>query len=440
MGMNSNIPIKSTILVIVGISGDLASRKLIPALRKIEKAGILPDEFRILGVTRRDLEISKLLKNNDRIKKYFEIFKMDLADSKSYKTLKNKLDAIAENWGGKPQRLFYLSIPPHAVLPIVKNLGEAGLDKNGKLLLEKPFGIDLPSAQELIAGINKYFSEDNTFRIDHYLAKEMTQNLVIFRRENSLFRRTWNRNFIERIQIVASEKIGIEGRGAFYEQTGALRDLVQSHLLQLAALITMRLPQGDDWASIPEARAKALERMKIKNNEKGLIAKRGQYKGYREEAMNEKSTVETFASITLESADPEWLDVPIEILTGKAMDQKTTEIRIFYRQDDTREANEIVLRVGDREGVSVCLWTKRPGYDHATEKHPLDFSYLSHYNELPEAYERVFVDAMRGDHSLFASGAEVLASWKILEPLRRHWENNADNLIVYEKGSRIESI
>lgn len=438
--MSSPTPIKPTILVIIGISGDLASRKLIPALRQIEKAGILPDEFRILGVTRRDLDVKKLLKNNDQLKKYFEIFKMDLADDASYLTLKNKLDTIAENWGGKPQRLFYLSIPPHAVLPIVTNLGQAGLNKDGKLLLEKPFGVDLPSAQELIAGINKYFSEENTFRIDHYLAKEMTQNLVIFRRANSLFRRTWNRNFIERIQIIASEKIDIEGRTSFYEQTGALRDLVQSHLLQLAALTTMRLPLGDDWSSIPEARAKALERMAIKTNEKGLIARRGQYIGYRNEVMNEKSNVETFTSITLTSSDPEWLDVPIEIVTGKALSEKTTEVKIFYRQDDTREANELVMRVGDREGISVCLWTKRPGYDHATEKHPLDFSYISHYNELPEAYERVFVDAMRGDHSLFTSGSEVLASWKILEPLRRHWENSATDLVFYNKSSSIESI
>lgn len=425
-----------TILVIVGISGDLASRKLLPALRKIEAAGMLPADFHILGVSRRDLDTASLFVADDPIKKYFSSVKMDLSDPAAYAALKDKIAALEQSRKAPGQKLFYLSIPPHAVLPVVEKLGAAGLAKNGKLLLEKPFGTDLASAKELIAGIDKYFPEDKVFRIDHYLAKEMTQNLVVFRKENSLFRRTWNRNFIERIEIVALEKIGIEGRAAFYEQTGALRDLVQSHLLQLAALVTMHLPSGDDWSTIPEARAKALARLSIKTGPTGLAAKRGQYLGYREEVGNQKSAVETFAALTLVSSDPDWLDVPIKLITGKALDKKTTEVRIFYRQEDTREANELVLRVGDHEGVGICLWTKRPGYDHATEQHPLDFSYSQHYAELPEAYERVFVDAIRSDHSLFASGREVLAAWQILEPLRRHWENNSDDLVFYKPGAQ----
>ncbi len=433
--MTPTQPIKPTILVIVGISGDLASRKLMPALRQIEKAGILPTRLRIIGVSRRELDLNALFAIADPLRKYFEIIKMDLADPNGYGALTDKLAAVSDAWDEPAQNLFYLSIPPHAVLPVIENLGQSGLGKNGKLLLEKPFGVDLDSAEALIAGIQKYFPEENIFRIDHYLAKEMAQNLIIFRKENSLFRRTWNRNFIERIEIIASEAIGIEGRAAFYEQTGAMRDLVQSHLLQLAALVTMHLPSGDDWSSIPEARAKALGRLKIKTDHNGFAARRGQYAGYRNEVQNEKSAVETFVAMTLASSDPEWLDVPIELVTGKALDKKTTEVRIFYRQDDTREANELTLRVGDHEGVGICLWTKRPGYDHATELHKLDFSYSAHYNELPEAYERVFVDAMRGDRSLFASSAEVLASWKILEPLREHWENNADDLLFYEPGS-----
>jgi glucose-6-phosphate 1-dehydrogenase len=433
--MEKITPIKPTILVIVGISGDLARRKLLPALRKIEKAGMLPDDFRIIGVSRRDLKAADLLPKNDPLKKYFESFQMDLAEPASYASLRERIKAAEGRWKNAGQKLFYLSVPPHAVLPVVTNLGQAGLAEDGKLLLEKPFGADLASARELIGGIGKYFSEDKIFRTDHYLAKEMTQNLVVFRKENSLFRRTWNRNFIERIKIVVLEKIGIEGRAAFYEQTGALRDVVQSHLLQLAALVTMHLPSGDDWTAIPEARAKALERLAVKTDVKGFVAKRGQYTGYRDEVKNSKSTVETFAAITLASSDHDWLDVPIELVTGKALGQKTAEVRIFYRQEDTREANELVLRVGENEGVGVSLWTKRPGYDHATEKHPLDFSYNNHYAELPEAYERVFVDAMRSDRSLFASGREVLAAWKILEPLRAHWENDDSGLVFYEPGA-----
>lgn len=429
--------IKTTILAIIGISGDLARRKLIPALRQIDKAGFLPADFHVIGVSRRDLNATDVLADNDPIKKYFEIFKMDLADPVGYVALKERVQAIEKERASRCQKLFYLSIPPHAVLSVVEKLGHAGFSKDSKLLLEKPFGVDLASAQELISGINEHFSEDKVFRIDHYLAKEMTQNLVVFRKENSLFRRTWNRNFIERVEITALEKIGTEGRAAFYEQTGALRDVVQSHLMQLAALVTMHLPPGDDWAMIPEARTKALERLMIKTDANGLVAERGQYIGYREEVKNEKSLVETFASLTLESSDPDWRDVPIRLTTGKALDQKTTEVRIFYHQEDAREANELVLRVGDHEGISVALWTKRPGYDHATEKHPLDFSYNNHYPELPEAYERVFVDAMRSDRSLFASGREVLAAWKILEPLRAHWENNGNDMVFYERGAKL---
>ena len=429
-----------TILVIVGITGDLASRKLLPALRKINAAGVLPEKFRVVGITRRDLSPAELFKGGaDPLKDRFESFKMDLAAKDAYAGLAARLMRIEKDWEMPAERLFYLSIPPHAVRPVVEHLGAAGLNVRGKLLLEKPFGTDLASAKELIAGIDKYFNEDKVYRIDHYLAKEMTQNLVVFRDSNSLFKQTWNNKFIERINIIASEKIGIEGRAAFYEQTGALRDLVQSHLLQLTALVTMRLPEGGTW-DIPAARYAALSKLKIKTGAAGLFAERGQYRGYRDEVNNQKSTVETFVSITLTSADPFWRNVPIRIITGKALDKKSTEIQIFYRKTDSRESNGLTLRVQPDEGVGVCLWTKRPGYDNELEQHPLNFSYSQHYAELPEAYERVLLDAMRSDHSLFASGREVLASWKILEPLRAHWESGSGDLLIYEPGTNPEKI
>ena len=180
-------PQEPTILVIVGISGDLASRKLLPALRQIEAAGMLPPDFHVLGVSRRDLDVASLFPDNDPIKKYFETVKMDLSDSSAYAALKDKILTIEKQGAALCQKLFYLSIPPHAVLPVVEKLGAAGLSENGKLLLEKPFGTDLHSAEELIAGIDKYFSEDKVFRIDHYLAKEMTQNLVVFRKREFPF-------------------------------------------------------------------------------------------------------------------------------------------------------------------------------------------------------------------------------------------------------------
>jgi glucose-6-phosphate 1-dehydrogenase len=427
-----------TILAIIGVSGDLAGRKLLPALTKIKAAGTLPEDFRVIGVSRRDIGPEDILAGHEGIAPHFETLRIDLSDGAQYAALKNRMEEIEKGWGKSAQKLYYLSIPPHAVLPVVEKLGQAGLGGNAKLLLEKPFGTDLASAQELIGGIAKYFPEESVYRIDHYLAKEMTQNIVVFRKENSLFRRTWNRNFIERIRIIALEKIGIEGRAAFYEQTGALRDVVQSHLLQVAALMVMQIPTGDDWSLIPEARAKALTRLSIKATSEGFAARRGQYIGYREETKNPNSIVETFAELALVSSDPEWLDVPIEIAAGKALDRKATEAHIFYRQSDTSEANELIIRVGENEGVTVRLWAKRPGYDHATEAHELDFSYKSRYPELPEAYERVFVDAMRSDHSLFASGVEALEAWRILEPLRANWErSDGQDIAFYERGAAL---
>jgi glucose-6-phosphate 1-dehydrogenase len=310
---------------------------------------------------------------------------------------------------------------------------------NAKLLLEKPFGVDLASAQDLIDNIQTYFKEEQIYRIDHYMAKEMAQNLVVFRANNSLFRRTWSNEFIASIEIVASEQIGIEGRGAFYEQTGALRDLVQSHLLQLAALTLMELPASDELHGIPAKRLKALQQLEPPGDTNVQVV-RGQYKGYREEAANPHSMVETFASLTLYSHDKRWEGVPVTITAGKKLDRKSTEIRIRYKHDDHSKANLLTLRIQPNEGAEVCLWTKKPGYEHQLQLLPLDFSYSSHYTELPEAYERVFVDAMRADHSLFTTSEEVLASWRILAPVQHAWDMDSSGPVIYLPGSTPEKV
>ncbi|MEO5949160.1 MAG: glucose-6-phosphate dehydrogenase, partial [Candidatus Saccharimonas sp.] len=266
--MTEQQTIQPTILIIIGVTGDLSRRKLLPALEKIGASSIAPEKLRIVGITRQQQTVDDVLarvsSHVDYVRGNLEVYSMSLVDQAEYIELKAHLDSIEQEMGGSAQRLIYLSVPPQISQPIVELLGESGIAQipHTKLLLEKPFGVDLSSAKELIEQAKRYFDEDQLYRIDHYLAKEMTQNLVVFRQQNSLFKRTWNRDFIDSIEIVASETIGIEGRAEFYEQTGALRDLIQSHLLQLAALTLADLPtsvQDGDWKCVPTARLHALQ-------------------------------------------------------------------------------------------------------------------------------------------------------------------------------------
>lgn len=430
-----------TILVIVGISGDLAKRKLLPALREIANAGALPPKFKIVGLVRRKLTLDDILPEGDQtfLREHVELFELDMTDKAEYVRLGEHLKAVETAFGAPAQRLFYLAVPPQVSQPLVDALGESGLANvaGTKLLLEKPFGTDLVSAQELVGGITRHFAEEQVYRIDHYLAKETAQNIVVFRSGNALFKRSWNNNFIERIDIIAAEKISVEGRAGFYEQTGALRDFVQSHLLQLAALILMDLPKAGDWAAIPQKRLEALKQLTAPTN-----VVRAQYNGYRQEVGSPKSLVETFVSLTLNSRDPKWQGVPITLATGKALSEKSTEIRITYKQDESGEANQLVLRIQPNEGVELYLWAKRPGYSRDVQHVTLDFSYQQHFADdaLPDAYERVFVDAMRSDRSLFTTSEEVLATWRVLDPIQQAWDMHDDDLVMYKPGSTIDDI
>lgn len=434
-----------TILVIVGISGDLARRKLLPAIREIAVGDVMPEHFHIVGISRRPLTLEEVLPSagdNIYLKQVIEIRQMDLDKADDYRALDEHLKTIEAGFGQEAQRLFYLSIPPLASQPVIQLMGESGISRQPrtKLLLEKPFGTDLASAEELIKHIHDNFEEDQVYRIDHYLAKEMTQNLVVFRSGNSLFKRTWNKDFIESVDIAAIQHIGIEGRAAFYEQTGALRDIIQSHLLQLAALTLMELPEGDDWQAIPEQRLHALEKLSLHGEVRDSVL-RGQYRSYRDEVNNPESDVETFVSLTLQSSDPLWEGVPITLTTGKALERTSSEIKISYRREESGEANTLILRIQPNEGVEVRLWAKQPGYERKLRQLPLNFSYSEHFTGLPEAYERVFVDAMRGDRSLFTSSEEVLASWRVLKPVQDLWANAGDrDLIIYESGSSVADI
>lgn len=425
---------RPTILVIIGVTGDLSRRKLLPAIEQIVKAGASPKDLRVVGITRQDSSAAMVLSDTSHnyLRNNLQMFQMDLAKASHYTALNNYLNSIEKELGKPVQRLFYLSIPPQFSRPVVELLGKAGFGKNSdtKLLLEKPFGVDLISAQELIAETKAYFTEDQIYRIDHYLAKEMAQNMIVFRQSNALFKRTWNNNFIERIEIIASERIDIQGRAAFYEQTGALRDLVQSHLLQLAALTLMKLSDNIQQ-DIPSLRRDALRQLHVA---RGTTPKRGQYEGYRDQVNNQRSMTETYVDITFTSHDPLWKDVPIRIVTGKALASKYTQIKVVYKKEAAHEANELVISLQPNEGVSLQLWTKVPGYDRALEKHSLAIAFKDHFPALPEAYEQVLVDAIQANHTLFASSDEVLETWRIVDPIMKAWEMSADDLSFYAPG------
>jgi glucose-6-phosphate 1-dehydrogenase len=439
--MDKESVLPPTILVIFGITGDLSHRYLLPALNEIASAGKLQEDFKIVGVSRRPINKDDLFRDNERqLQKYGEPLQMDLDSAESYRQLKDKIDRICSGFKERAEIIYYLSVPPDGVLQIINRLGEAGLNApNTKVLLEKPFGTDLESAKELIAQTQIHFPENQVYRIDHYLAKEMAQNIVVFLGSNTLFRSVWNNKFIDKIEIDASEQIGIEGRANFYDSTGALRDLVQSHLLQLAALTLME-PCSNifDFEEIPLRRLNALKRLKPDESQPII---RGQYSGYRDEAKNKDSSTETFAALTLKSEDSRWQGVPIRLATGKNLKEKLTEIRVYFKKvDEETEENLLILRIQPQEAIVIQVWVKQPGYERRLLKIPHELTYNKHFDHLPDAYEQVLVDAMHSNHSLFAGSEEVLESWRILKPVQQKWQANKEDLVLYKPGSTIEEI
>jgi glucose-6-phosphate 1-dehydrogenase len=422
-----NEPTGKTKLLIFGITGDLAQRKLLPALDEILKSDEF-DNVSIVGISRRAIELPQSV--SERVRGRTTLFKMDMSDPEDYARLKREMTRDNDSV------IAYLSVPPLAVGQIVRMMGEAGLNTpNVKVLLEKPFGIDHVSSIEMNDLLDEYFSEDQVYRIDHYLAKEMAQNIVMFRRSNALFARLWNREAIESIEIIASEKIGIEGRAEFYEQTGAMRDVLQGHIMQLLALTLMDIPENFEWKDLPRLRLGALEALQSADPDQAV---RAQYEGYENEVNNIGSQTETFVAATLYSDDEDWRSVPLRVITGKALDKKATEIRVYFRKSHESQTNCLKLKIHPDEGVSIVLNVKKPGYTRELEEHTLSFSYPEN-TRLPDAYEQVIVDSIRSDQSLFTTGEETVESWRVLQPLLDTW-SMSEEMPKYYVGMRLEHI
>ncbi|HEX4775102.1 MAG TPA: glucose-6-phosphate dehydrogenase [Candidatus Saccharimonadales bacterium] len=452
--------LEPAILVIFGITGDLSQRYLLPALYHLVKDGLLNSQTVILGISRRDVSVDELFEQVElcinevdktcdpavmkEIRERTDMFQMDLEDQAAYRALHEKLDAIETNQGVCMNRLYYLSVPPKAYAPIVRLMGEAELNKScrhdradTRLLVEKPFGYDLQSAQELINETVKVFKEEQIFRIDHYVAKETVQNILTFRFKNPIFESLWNNQHIAGIEISQREDQGIAGRAAFYDPLGALRDIIQNHLLQILGIVTMDQPDEFSSQQIHAKKQAVLEQVEpVPIDQVKQRAKRGQYKGYREEVNNPDSATETYAEITLFINNPRWHDVPIKLLTGKALNERKAEVDVAFHGHETSTTNRLRFRIQPNEGIELELITKKPGFSYETQTTTMDFSYQNNFGDSghPNAYERVLVDAIRGDRTLFSTSQEVLLSWRIVQPLLDAWSKNADDLIIYEPG------
>jgi glucose-6-phosphate 1-dehydrogenase len=453
--------LEPAVIVIFGITGDLSQRYLLPALYHLFKDNLLHEQTAIIGISRSDTTTEELFEKVElcvneadnacdpevirTMQARTDMYKMDLADSAAYAKLLQHLNELEDQQGLCLNRLFYLSVPPQVHQTIVRLMGENGHNQScqhgnaaSRLLVEKPFGFDMQSAEALIQETSAVFKEDQIFRIDHYMAKETVQNILTFRFQNPIFESLWDNNHISGIEISAKETIGIEGRANFYEPLGALRDFIQSHLLQILGIILMDKPSELSSPAIHLAKQAALEKVEPVPQE--LVRERtvrGQYASYRQEVNNPETMTETYAEVTVFSGNPRWHDVPIKLLTGKALDERMTEVCITFK-NSVETKNQLRFRIQPNEGIELDLITKKPGYSYETQTTAMDFTYRNDFGDSthPNAYERVLVDAIRGDHTLFATSQEVLASWRVLQPVIDEWSKSANELIIYEPGTK----
>lgn len=467
---------ENQILVIFGASGDLTARKLVPALFNLYLAKQLPEKFVVLGVSRSDMTDgefrnrvvieSKYLKERleDLKKNYIskfadQFFYEDLGDEydTSYDQLRKRIEELKDQHETSGNIIYYLSTPPTLYETIAKNLSKAGLStqNNGwkRLIVEKPFGYSLDTAKALNTGLQQYFEEHQIYRIDHYLGKETVQNLLVTRFANSIFEPLWNRNYINHVEITNAESVGVEKRGGYYDKSGALRDMFQNHLLQIVSLVVMEPPISDAPEDIRNEKVKALKSLRPMQDEKVLHDQtiRAQYmastingkqvKGYREEdGVDPNSTTETYAAVKFFVDNWRWQGVPFYVRTAKRMPTKVTEVVIHFKtphhqifQDSGMNSkdNKLVIRIQPDEGILVKFGVKVPGQGFKVERANLDFYYSSlAQTHVMEAYERLLLDSMQGDATLYARADEVEAAWTFVDPILDYWENG-ENVRMY---------
>jgi glucose-6-phosphate 1-dehydrogenase len=476
-------------VVIFGATGDLAQRKLLPTLAHLTHDHPLPQGFCIVAFARRPLSdeqwremalnaVNQYMPEDDKLdSEAQQAFAQRLfycqstfEDKDGYARLAQLLEKLDREQGTGGNRIFYLATPPETDPGIIAQLGEAGLDRehasnhNGhkswsRIIIEKPFGHDLPSAQKLNRDLGRVFKEQQIYRIDHYMGKETVQNILAFRFANGIFEPLWNRNFIDHVQIVVAESLGIGTRAEFYEGEGAIRDIVQNHIMQVLCLTAMETPVAFDAEAVRDEKVKLLRAIPpLTLEEVAQQTVRGQYtagvedgqtvNGYKEEkGVSPQSTTETFVALKLFIENWRWEDVPFYIRTGKRLSTRSTEVTIqfkrvphlLYKPDETRGLvpNRLTLRIQPDEGISLKIGAKVPGAERILRSVDMGFSYSSAFGiQSPEAYERLIADCMLGDSTLFIRRDEIEASWRIIDSITNAWKGMpADTVYPYQSGT-----
>ena len=468
------------VVMIFGATGDLTKRKLLPALYRLTQQRLVPGEFAILGTSRQPLsddEFRELMKQaiaefgsdealdestwESFAKRLFYLVG-DFSDPSLYQSLKTRLAELDEKFDTRGNRIFYLATAPEFFGLVARQLGEAKLAKPAKgawsrIIVEKPFGHDLESARTLNKELAKVFDEKQVYRIDHYLGKETVQNLLAFRFANSIFEPLWNRQYIDHVQITNAEPIGVEGRGAYYEKAGALRDMIQNHVFQVTSLIAMEPPASLSANAVRDEKAKAMQSVReFSMEDVAKFVVRGQYgpgkvlgdtvPGYREEpGVEPNSNTETFAALKLYLDNWRWAGVPFYIRSGKRLPKRVTEIaiefkevphRLFTDSDAPLRSNVLIIRIQPNEGITLRFGAKLPGQAMRIRTVNMDFRYGSSFGvKPPEAYERLLLDCMFGDSTLYARRDMVERGWEIVAPIIENWKQPATDFPNYEAGS-----
>ncbi|MFQ5645829.1 MAG: glucose-6-phosphate dehydrogenase [bacterium] len=475
----NNQKVAPSTLVLFGGTGDLARRKLLPALYRLQALNMLPGCFHIVGFATRKLshdqyrdyvadavrEFSGSLDEAvlEKLTRSVSFVSSAFDDSEGYTKLAQILGEIDQGCGGVTDKLFYLAVAPRFFITIIEKLSESGLscsrnegEKPPKVVIEKPFGRDLESARRLNKKILSCFHEDQVYRIDHYLGKETVQNILFFRFANSIYEPIWNRKYIDHVQITVSESLGVEKRGRYYDKAGALRDMVPNHMFQLLALVAMEPPADMEPQAIKRKKIDLFRSLRHYQDVHEIVV-RGQYgvgircgeglPAYREEEnVAPDSVTETYVALKLHIDNWRWAGVPFYLRTGKMLKKRLTEIAIRFREvplslfrnvlSGTPEANELVLKIQPDEGISFNFNVKLPGSTNHYEPVKMDFSYKKSFKtELPEAYERLILDCILGDSTLFPHGDGIEAAWGFLDDIFKSWDLQLDpHIPIYEPG------